>query len=470
MALLSRLAQTPAGSRELLAANCISYIAQCRFIDLRPDHHDKHTSGLHGNVFDPSGTGFVPSVGDRYRQLLLPLLKLLLTMLTCPGAQRSEVKSQVTSLIGAHSDTFTSILKSHRGPVSVATLEELSLVTGVIGHSGVGQDWSTQDSTALGSGMVHIQRLMLALISHYCNSQMWSGLVAEALRGEAEGTDVNPDPLVTLETKLKVLQICANIVDYCRVAMTMGGKEFSSPYCRIIFSPELMTSLSTNQSRDGPRAFHTSSSSSPLTPSQSQSLGHLIKQLREVSDGYQVTLESSRQIQRKISQPSSLSQDEVLQLVSLAASSLPLSHQQSLARRKLKKMLSLTKKEMDLHAYITENLLYVLWRHLQFYLMHCKPVGWGQRHGKPAKVTAMETTFDLSSLSEGVSPGDLESLKMSIGRCLPSSLFQQLLDVEEGQEAGRRGQVSFIQALVHRIRKLVKLRAAPPTATPALVT
>ena len=43
----------------------------------------------------------------------------------------------------------------------------------------------------------------------------------------------------------------------------------------------------------------------------------------------------------------------------------------------------------------------------------------------------METTFDLSSLSEGVSPGDLESLKMSIGRCLPSSLFQQLLDVEE---------------------------------------
>ena len=52
---------------------------------------------------------------------------------------------------------------------------------------------------------------------------MWSGLVSEALRGEAEGTDVNPDPLVTLETKLKVLQICANIVDYCRVAMTMGG-------------------------------------------------------------------------------------------------------------------------------------------------------------------------------------------------------------------------------------------------------
>ena len=95
-ALLSRLAQTPAGSRELLTASCISYLAQCRFIDLRPDHHDNQLApGLHGNAFDPSGSGFVPPVSDRYRQLLMPLLKLLLTMLTCPGAQRSEVKSQV---------------------------------------------------------------------------------------------------------------------------------------------------------------------------------------------------------------------------------------------------------------------------------------------------------------------------------------------------------------------------------------
>lgn len=54
----------------------------------------------------------------------------------------------------------------------MASLEELSLVTGVIGHSGVGQDWSNQDSTAVGSGMVHIQRLMLALVPRYCDRQV----------------------------------------------------------------------------------------------------------------------------------------------------------------------------------------------------------------------------------------------------------------------------------------------------------
>ena len=54
----------------------------------------------------------------------------------------------------------------------MAALEELSLVTGVISHSGVGQDWSSQDSTALGSGMMYIQRLMLALIPQFCDRQV----------------------------------------------------------------------------------------------------------------------------------------------------------------------------------------------------------------------------------------------------------------------------------------------------------
>jgi nuclear pore complex protein Nup205 len=470
MALLTRLAQTPAGSRELLAANCIGYLAQCHFIDLRPDHHGDQL--LPGNLIDPSGGGFVPAVGDRYRQLLVPLLKLLLTMLTCPGAQRSEVKSQVTSLIGAHTDTFTSILKNHRGSVSMAALEELSLVTGVIGHSGVGQDWSSQDSTAVGAGMMHIQRLMLGLIPHYWDRQVWSGVVSEAVRGE--GT---PDPLVTMETQLRLLQICANIISYCRTAMTMGGTEYSSPYCHILFSPDLTASLATNQNKDAPHSFP----SSHLTPSQAQSLGRLIRHLREVCEEYSTALDSSQQLQRKLSHTTSLTQDEILQLISISGSSLPLSHQQSLAHRKLQQMLSATQNQMQLLAYIAENLLYVLWRHLQFYLVHCKPVGGarelgvgGASFGRPsirklgeqAKVTAMETTFDLSSLSDGVSAGDMEQLRGTVGRCLPSSLFKQLLDIEEDQlKTKSEVRVGFIQALVHRIRKLIKLRATAPPFT-----
>ena len=43
----------------------------------------------------------------------------------------------------------------------------------------------------------------------------------EGRGGEEGGTS---DPLLSLEAQLKVQQICANIINYCRTAMTMGGK------------------------------------------------------------------------------------------------------------------------------------------------------------------------------------------------------------------------------------------------------
>jgi nuclear pore complex protein Nup205 len=186
-----------------------------------------------------------------------------------------------------------------------------------------------------------------------------------------------------------------------------------------------------------------------------------------VCEAYQAALDSSRQAERKISHASSLSQDEIKELISLLALSLPLSHQLSMARSRLKKILSASQREMKLHKYIAENLLYLIWRHLQFYLVHCKPVG-GARGGVVGGVTftksamrqpSKDTTFDLSSMGEGVSAGDLETLKTSIGRCLPSSLYTQLLALEDDQTASI-GHVSFVQSLVHRIKRLVKLKAA----------
>ncbi len=57
--------------------------------------------------------------------------------------------AQITSLIGAHSDVFAAILKENHPVVTMATLQELALVTAVIGRSGVGE-WCCQ----IGSSVV----------------------------------------------------------------------------------------------------------------------------------------------------------------------------------------------------------------------------------------------------------------------------------------------------------------------------
>lgn len=132
-AFLTQVARNPLGARELTSINAINYLSQCQFIDLRPSNHgNSHVMGLQSH-------GFIPSVGDRYRQVLFPVLKFMLALLTCPGSHHGELSTQITSLIGAHSDVFAAILKEQHAAVTMAMLKELSLVTAVIGHSGVGQ-------------------------------------------------------------------------------------------------------------------------------------------------------------------------------------------------------------------------------------------------------------------------------------------------------------------------------------------
>lgn len=42
-----------------------------------------------------------------------------------------------------------------------------------------------------------------------------------------------------------------------------------------------------------------------------------------------------------------------------------------------------------------------------------------------------DSTFDLSSIGEGVKVSELNALKENIGKCLKDGLFKKLLDLEE---------------------------------------
>ncbi len=134
-AFLTQVANNPLGARELTSSKALNYLSQCKFIDLRPSHH----GNLNNSMLTQHSQGFIPSVVDRYRQLLFPVLKLMLALLTCQGSHHAELSAQVIALIGAHSDVFAAILKEqHTVVVTMETLQELALVTAVIGHSGVG--------------------------------------------------------------------------------------------------------------------------------------------------------------------------------------------------------------------------------------------------------------------------------------------------------------------------------------------
>ena len=100
MALLTRVAQSSEGAKVLLQAGLLSRLAECAFLDQRPEH--ERTVGLastsvYGREVEMASfeSGFVPTVAERYRQLLVPALKVTLAILTALGPQHREASIKV---------------------------------------------------------------------------------------------------------------------------------------------------------------------------------------------------------------------------------------------------------------------------------------------------------------------------------------------------------------------------------------
>ena len=99
-ALLTRLAQTASGAQALLQLGLIGKLSECRFLDIRPD--TSSSNGYHNQTdYDDNGmddSQFIPTVLERYRQLILPTLKLVVSILTSVGRQNQDVANQVCIL------------------------------------------------------------------------------------------------------------------------------------------------------------------------------------------------------------------------------------------------------------------------------------------------------------------------------------------------------------------------------------
>uniref|UniRef100_A0A3Q4MX01 Nucleoporin 205 n=1 Tax=Neolamprologus brichardi TaxID=32507 RepID=A0A3Q4MX01_NEOBR len=122
MALLTRVAKTGEGAVELLRCGLVAQLMECQVFDMVPD------SDAHRVMRDPSG--FIPSPMDRYRQILLPTLRLFQVILTSTSINHQQGAAQVLQWLIVHADTIQSLLRCQE--LSMGALQELSLLTGII--------------------------------------------------------------------------------------------------------------------------------------------------------------------------------------------------------------------------------------------------------------------------------------------------------------------------------------------------
>ncbi|KAE8296562.1 Nuclear pore complex protein Nup205 [Larimichthys crocea] len=433
MALLTRVAKTGQGAVELLRCGLVAQLIECQVFDMVPD------SDAHRVMRDPSG--FIPSPMDRYRQILLPTLRLFQVILTSTTMNHQQGAAQVLQWLIVHADTIQSLLRCQE--LSMGVLQELSLLTGIISKTalpGALESGGEVNSAALLEFQGHInrfQRLCLSLLGRLAGSERERLLKQAEISAPGDSADKREEMEVAMQ------QVCANIMD-------PSGSEPAG--------------------RDGGRA-DLSSTMPSMAYSRAPSLGLVLYLLKNSAADFFRFHQSHRQSLGKLQSLDQLPPEELKELCQGLVSGpggvekISSVQRSLLAKRRLVQLINNRAKLLALCSYVIETCLFVLWRHLEYYLLHCTPTD-------PKDSLLPGASFYRSRLADDsfgglqasggrsfglsrVSQQDLDLLKSDMAAGFGEVLQRKLLEVE-GLYSQVRSRYTFIQALVRRIRGLLR--------------
>ncbi|KAF5375401.1 hypothetical protein D9615_007995 [Tricholomella constricta] len=152
MSLFIRMTQTRAGAERLLEAQLVPVLAQCDFLDARPEADQSFMDR----------DSFLPSAIQRYHQLFMPTLQLVDGMLATLGSKHSTIINQALDLLTSHSSTIAILLKNDTDYVPLSLLEEIHLIVTLSASVLPSVPKSEMLSTNSGFGAIHAAILGLA--------------------------------------------------------------------------------------------------------------------------------------------------------------------------------------------------------------------------------------------------------------------------------------------------------------------
>uniref|UniRef100_A0A8C4MCI4 Nucleoporin 205 n=1 Tax=Equus asinus asinus TaxID=83772 RepID=A0A8C4MCI4_EQUAS len=262
------------------------------------------------------------------------------------------------------------------------------------------------------------------------------------------------------EIELAMQQICANVMEYCQSLMLQSSPTFQHAVC--LFTP----SLSETINRDGPRQ----DTQAPVVPYwRLPGLGIIIYLLKQSANDFFSYYDSHRRSVNKLQNVEQLPPDEIKELcqsvMPAGVDKISTAQKYVLARRRLVKLINNRAKLLSLCSFIIETCLFILWRHLEYYLLHCTPTDSQDslfasrtlfKSRRLQDSFASETNLDFRSGLTVVSQHDIDQLQADAINAFGESLQKKLLDIE-GLYSKVRSRYSFIQALVRRIRGLLRI-------------
>ncbi|CAK1548023.1 unnamed protein product [Leptosia nina] len=162
MALLIKIAGSRFGAETVLAQGALSCLANIKALDCHPDIH----TGYGGK-----DTEFVPSVANRFRQMLVPALALCDALLTTLGSQNHSCVLHITHFLLSHLECVDMVLRATHPSSPQGLLIEASHLTSVIARTSDREVFAAvQSDTALqrsGAALQRLHTLMLTMLARF---------------------------------------------------------------------------------------------------------------------------------------------------------------------------------------------------------------------------------------------------------------------------------------------------------------
>ncbi|XP_052893264.1 nuclear pore complex protein Nup205 [Anopheles moucheti] len=479
MALLTRFARCQIGARMLLEEHILGVLGSMKVYDLHPDvqilsggniQQQSYASAMAVAAAAASASlssSFIPPVEARFQQILFPALNLCDAILSTLGHENNSALSQIIHFFLSHSDMIETVLRAGSPSMNLGLLKELAGITNLIARSANQEIYELTDpnaNQAFGMQLYRMQKFMLALLPRFIVSEQnlkelhqssmivhpygsgGMGISSSVNFGSAlnNNTASGHDQKQRSQYVKYFLEVAANLALYTRNCISNHVVDHRT--INVLFSPHYNpdgstaagtagstptkatapTSLALIRQETFRSATETSSSDVP------HSLYVVITQLRCTVEFYHKERSVLESLQQQRNSLPSIDLDKNIQL------------QYNL----LTERVNGKQEELQRSVFIIEHYLYILWAHLDFFMLRVLPVN--NRVGS-STFTGHNFQSDQTDSSWRVSNEDIIALKKTLIGVFNETFCKQLIEMEQKQS-----EKGFVVSFIRRIKQSIQ--------------
>ncbi|KAJ3879118.1 nucleoporin Nup186/Nup192/Nup205 [Lentinula edodes] len=419
MSFFIRMAETRTGAEQLLDVRLIPTLAQCDFLDSRPE----------ADASFVDHDSFLPSAIQRYHNLFMPSLQIINAMLATLGSKHATASNQALDFISRHSATIIILLKNETEDFSLALLEEVHLLVTLCAQVLPLVPRSELASTHSGFGAINAAILALSTIC--LGRGTWTDAIkpqtdSEILRASVLASGSSSDSNFDIEVRRK-----ERLLRKALIAYAGATSEFTEPEINLVLSPVHVASRYDERSSHFLATIPTIGDALEAMNSLCQDLAATLKQISDIS--------------AELSAKDLIAVDNITEIVGDLdldfVQDLEIGQKRNLICRQLDRMIIEAQRDAKMIINTLEMLLLLLWRHIMYY-------------AEGAHVQTPQLNASTTTAMRFLSTPDPEAFRQQIARnLLPTLQRLQTLVMDDtliGDEW--RANRAYVEIMCRRLR------------------